>query len=315
MDAIPVSKRIKHSETTSSHISTDALFAWVDLLPPHYQSDLIYFIRTYTDLIDGSNLDNYTTTVTVDNVSHPIIVMSIKKLSPWCMTRLALATKLPSQTKISSLRLTLVPFQTKICKEEYNTYAAIVTNDLGEEFKLVCLPSDHGYVFDADDHVEIQRAKDALKRRAILRSMMSMADSAHAQEFPPGEYYIGDPCHICPESTWDEILKEANWFTTTQVVEGYRVFIYAQPLARLQISCANQLGSEKFPIESGMIGLVPMALIWKLNAKTKFSDQTITRLKELGTIFEFDESFQASHHRHIFKFGQRVLINTKSSLK
>lgn len=76
---------------------------------------------------------------------------------------------------------------------------------------------------------------------------------------PPGDYILGDPCYSVAREDWIPLLEGCDYFTGQPIgsVSGREVLAFST-----QYGDGIYLGSDgnEFPVDSGMIGLVPADL-------------------------------------------------------
>ena len=112
---------------------------------------------------------------------------------------------------------------------------------------------------------------------------------------PAGVYYIGDPGYAFSDSdAWDEILDTSEFFKTKMVgkCQGYEVYAARTFYGDGYVTAEND-SSMDFPVDSGLIGLVPEELVdefkedsnFYLMHKVKFGqDIVFSRDYETGTL-------------------------------
>lgn len=115
--------------------------------------------------------------------------------------------------------------------------------------------------------------------------------------FPPGTYYIGDPCYVVSDDNWDKLLDDTDFFENeSQSYKG--VQILAGDTMYGDGEYEDNYG-RKYGVDAGLIGIMPIDVI----------DKKYENIEELGSIVEFDENFVAIVDNGVFKFGD-VIINT-----
>jgi hypothetical protein len=89
---------------------------------------------------------------------------------------------------------------------------------------------------------------------------MQIVETKHRKVIvPAGKYYLGDPCYAVPNSLWDKLLGSCNFFNNcVGEVNGHKVLAFNT--AHGDGVYADQFENE-FPVDAGIIGLVPEALI------------------------------------------------------
>ena len=119
-------------------------------------------------------------------------------------------------------------------------------------------------------------------------------------EFPPGVYYIGDPCYVIPGEQWDEYIDVVSAESNdTGMFHGSPT--WSHYTAHGDGEYYNGSRSMALPVDSGTIGVVPEAL-WAAN----LSEDDIA---QLGYIFTSKSGFKAHYNNGVFTIG-RFKINT-----
>lgn len=80
----------------------------------------------------------------------------------------------------------------------------------------------------------------------------------------PGTYYLGDPCYSVPQSMWDGLLAQTDYFNKpVGTVNGHTVIAfhtaYGDGDYPLYDGSARYVGS--LPVDAGLIGLVAADLV------------------------------------------------------
>lgn len=98
---------------------------------------------------------------------------------------------------------------------------------------------------------------------------------------PAGSYVLGDPCYCFPDrQVWMSLLESCNCFENpTGKVSGYSVFAFS---TKYGYGVYYDQFRNSYPIDAGLIGLVPVALIDFMGVKqpegtivVEFSEDTI----------------------------------------
>ena len=80
---------------------------------------------------------------------------------------------------------------------------------------------------------------------------------------PAGIYVIGDPCYAVPDKDWDALLQSCNYFESPigYVKDGVQKF----PVLAFGTKWGDgyYLGTDgnNYPVDAGMIGLVPVEIV------------------------------------------------------
>jgi len=85
-------------------------------------------------------------------------------------------------------------------------------------------------------------------------------------EVPAGRYILGDPCYAVPEDKWMELLESCNYFenpigTFSQYTRGdtHNYYIVAFS-TRWGDGSYRGTDGNVYPVDAGLIGLVPLCL-------------------------------------------------------
>lgn len=71
-----------------------------------------------------------------------------------------------------------------------------------------------------------------------------------------GKYFLCDPCYVVPDEDWMELIKTADYFSDAECIyKGHQIISFSTAYG--DGSYNDQFGNE-FPVDSGMIGLVPV---------------------------------------------------------
>lgn len=78
---------------------------------------------------------------------------------------------------------------------------------------------------------------------------------------PPGKYYIGDPCYVFQNDTWDQLIQEhGDHLQHGEIVEFRDAQLWAHCTAHGDGAYMDQMNTE-YSVDSSMIGVVPLGLI------------------------------------------------------
>jgi hypothetical protein len=121
----------------------------------------------------------------------------------------------------------------------------------------------------------------------------------HQVTVPAGEYYLGDPCYSVPEEFWGELLKSSDRFMTKNQGEANGFTVYAFHTAWGDGTYAGTDGSE-YPVDAGLIGLVPVAL----GGKDCYKGRT-----DLFTVVVFTQETVCTSKDGLLSFGH-ISIDT-----
>lgn len=77
---------------------------------------------------------------------------------------------------------------------------------------------------------------------------------------PPGKYFVGDPCYVFQDGTWDRVLSAASDFSDGQIQEFEGVQLWAHSTSNGDGEYEDQNG-VKYGVDSGLLGAVPIELL------------------------------------------------------
>jgi len=92
---------------------------------------------------------------------------------------------------------------------------------------------------------------------------------------PAGSYVLGDPCYAVPDEKWDELLESCNYFQSPIgyiCFDDFRVnktFILGFP-TRWGDGEYHGNNGKSYPVDAGLIGLVPVDIVEDLDAHKEF---------------------------------------------
>jgi hypothetical protein len=132
-----------------------------------------------------------------------------------------------------------------------------------------------------------------------------MLDSAEIRKeihvtakFKPGRYWIGDPCYIVPDESWQELLDSSEFLEMPGKVGEVDVVAFGTAYGDRVYS--DQDGME-YPVDAGLIGIVDLDEAEKAGWAPPRAD--------LGHVIEFKDSFLAYCEDGKIYFG-RICIDT-----
>ena len=82
-------------------------------------------------------------------------------------------------------------------------------------------------------------------------------------EVPAGKYILGDPCYAVPDSEWMELLESCDYFEnpigkiTRHDKSYYHIVAFS---TRWGDGCYRGTDGNSYPVDAGLIGLVPLAV-------------------------------------------------------
>jgi hypothetical protein len=80
---------------------------------------------------------------------------------------------------------------------------------------------------------------------------------------PKGSYVIGDPCYAVPNKEWDSLLQSCNYFESPigYVKNGLQKFPVLAFGTKWGDGCYRGTDGNEYPVDAGLIGLVPVELL------------------------------------------------------
>ena len=119
---------------------------------------------------------------------------------------------------------------------------------------------------------------------------------------PAGKYFLGDPCYAVPNRLWDELLGSCNYFIKDPVgeVQGHKVLAFGT--AHGDGVYSDQFGNE-FPVDAGMIGLVPEALVDMDELHENYPESH----SELGIWVKYDYETVCETDGKTLTFGKHII--------
>ena len=121
---------------------------------------------------------------------------------------------------------------------------------------------------------------------------------------PAGRYFLGDPCYAVPDAFWEHFGASNDWWQKGPIAEynGMKVLGFGTAFGDGEYLGTN---GHHYPVDSGMIGLVPEKLA--LMALGKLGKESVDHL---GSWIEFQMNTLCSVDDGVMTFGS-VTINTK----
>ena len=80
---------------------------------------------------------------------------------------------------------------------------------------------------------------------------------------PEGSYVIGDPCYAVPDKDWDDLLLSCNYFNNPigTVKDGIQKFSVLAFGTKWGDGCYRGSDGNEYPVDAGLIGLVPIEMV------------------------------------------------------
>jgi len=121
-----------------------------------------------------------------------------------------------------------------------------------------------------------------------------------------GKYYVGDPCYVFAYDKWDEVLEKTNFFEDDSVFEFMGFEFFVGHTAYGDGEYTDNYG-KRYSVDAGLIGCLPIEMVEvvsKANTpENKTSDSSISALKRLGRIIDFDSDFECKEINGYFIIG------------
>ena len=114
---------------------------------------------------------------------------------------------------------------------------------------------------------------------------------------PKGEYFIGDPCY-CFGDDWDTILDKTDFFKEEYYYRNKLLAAFGTKYG--DGTYLDQFGNE-FPVDAGMIGIVPVCMITKEGGKKN------DWLKQAGLFIKFQGGEKMSEFDGTIIIGEHVI--------
>lgn len=119
---------------------------------------------------------------------------------------------------------------------------------------------------------------------------------------PPGKYFLGDPCYSLSQDQWDAVLGSSDYFNQpVGKADGHEVLGFSTAYGDGEYQ--DQYGNF-FPVDAGLIGLVPEALI------VLKGGSPVGYRRSLGIWVEFTTPTTCNNDDGVLTFGKHR-INTK----
>lgn len=114
---------------------------------------------------------------------------------------------------------------------------------------------------------------------------------------PKGTYYLGDPCYSVPDELWDELLQDSDYFNKPSgTVAGHTVYAFG---TKYGDGVYQDKRGREYPVDAGLIGLVPEALATK----------EMPLDLDFAHLIRFDHPTICSDNDGVLKFGH-IIIDT-----
>lgn len=114
---------------------------------------------------------------------------------------------------------------------------------------------------------------------------------------PKGEYFIGDPCY-CFEGDWGDILDKTDFFSEEVLHKGKLLAAFGTKYG--DGTYLDQF-DNKFPVDAGLIGIVPVCMITKEGGKKN------NWLKQAGLFVKFQCGEKMSEFDGTITIGEHII--------
>lgn len=136
--------------------------------------------------------------------------------------------------------------------------------------------------------------------------MEDMATTYKSYIVPSGKYWLGDPCYVIKDSHWLKFCNEYSFGDTESntyinLDETTKVLAFSTYHGD---GCYLDQHGNSYPVDAGMIGLVP----WEYTQK--FTEKDSTEYLSLSNVVEFTEDTLCFTADGILTFGNYI-IDTK----
>lgn len=117
-----------------------------------------------------------------------------------------------------------------------------------------------------------------------------LAISSKSVVVPAGKYVLGDPCYVVPDKDWGDLLASCNYFNQpVGSVGDFKVLSFG---TKWGDGCYRDNNGNIYPVDAGMIGLVPFAY---------------AEIESDSVIVSFSEPTLCQNDDGILKFGSYVI--------
>lgn len=107
---------------------------------------------------------------------------------------------------------------------------------------------------------------------------------------PKGEYVLGDPCYVVPNDDWSDLLNSCNYFNSpVGRVRDSKILAFG---TKWGDGCYRDTKGNVYPVDAGLIGLVPVAY---------------AEVEPNSVIVSFSEPTLCLNDDGILKFGNYVI--------
>jgi hypothetical protein len=117
---------------------------------------------------------------------------------------------------------------------------------------------------------------------------------------PPGEYFIGDPCYVIPDTENQKLWQESCSVSDLNS-EGLFVIFDGVPWIGLSTAFGDGVYNSNihtsYSVDSGLIGAVPRSIV------DKYSHRSIEELESLGSFQYFEKPFSVESDEGTLRIG------------
>lgn len=134
---------------------------------------------------------------------------------------------------------------------------------------------------------------------------MNFEDGAKSVVLPAGAYIVGDPCYHVPDSQWDRVLDESDFFdgqchATFKTYDGRVGTVIAFGTAYGD-GVYNDEAGRQYGVDAGLIGIIPVLDI----DPSKFDDT-------LAHAIRFTSPVHCSEKAGTIRFGHITIVTDES---
>lgn len=123
---------------------------------------------------------------------------------------------------------------------------------------------------------------------------------------PAGDYFISDPCYPFPNTgekseLWNDVLEESDYFSKPVNLPNINIWVASTTYGDGTYYSTN--GQHEFGVDSGTLGIMTKETV-------DFLGEDLDYLSTAGVFVTFDEDFEVSFSSGVFRFGDKITIDT-----
>lgn len=115
---------------------------------------------------------------------------------------------------------------------------------------------------------------------------------------PAGTYIVGDPCYAVPDERWMEWLEAADYTSDDKILLAH---LDGHPVLGIGTArgdgCYGGSDGNSYPVDTGLIGLVPVELDGATKEQEKYSE------KNRSPVVKFERDFRCSYEDGTITLG------------